>query len=58
MAEFQKELEELINRHSEENRSGTPDFILAGYIRLCLEAWHTTTRERDHWYRVQQISAH
>jgi len=34
---FKQELEHLINKHSMENRSNTPDFILADYLVRCLE---------------------
>ena len=47
---LQNELTELLNKHSAENVSDTPDFILARYIMDCLEAWSRATRERDHWY--------
>lgn len=33
---FEKELQTLINRHSKENESDTPDFILANYLKDCL----------------------
>lgn len=47
---FELALEGLINRHSVENESDTPDFILAGYLRGCLDAYNTTVRARDKWY--------
>jgi len=47
---FTKELESLINRHSQENDSDTPDFILAGFLRDCLSAWNRATKERERWY--------
>lgn len=39
MEEFQKELEQLINRHSVENGSNTPDYVLAQYLVACLAAY-------------------
>jgi hypothetical protein len=50
MDEFRKDLERLINRHSLENGSDTPDFILAEYLTKCLEAfdWCVTNREKWH----------
>ena len=48
--QFQLALESLINRHSIENESDTPDFILAQYLRGCLDVWDHTIRERDRWY--------
>lgn len=51
MAEsFEKELEGLINRHSQENASNTPDFILAQFLRSCLDAWNTGVQQRENWY--------
>ena len=48
--EFEKELEDLINRYSQENGSDTPDFILAKYLCACLEAFNVTTKRRTKWY--------
>lgn len=48
MEEFRKELETLINRHSLENGSDTPDFILAQYLTDCLEAFDRASRARAH----------
>lgn len=47
---FREELAALINRNSLENRSNTPDFILAEYLLGCLDAYDKATRERTHWY--------
>lgn len=51
MADFVIELEHLINRHSIENDSNTPDFILAMYIQNCLDAFAVATRQRDDWHK-------
>ena len=48
---FNKELEALINKHSMENLSDTPDFILAQFLRNCLDAYSEATIARDVWYR-------
>ena len=50
MEEFAKELEELINKHSIENFSNTPDFILADYLMNCLEAYHSIKIKNDNWH--------
>ena len=50
MSEFAKELEQLINRHSLENVSDTPDFILAEYMRMSLAAFNTAVQRRESWY--------
>jgi len=50
MADFRKELTELINRHSIENGSDTPDFIIADYLMGCLEVYEVACRSRDVHY--------
>ena len=47
---FRKEIETTINRHSRENCSDTPDFVLAEYLTDCLAAFDKATRERERWY--------
>lgn len=47
---FFAELEALINRHSMENESNTPDFILRNFIAKTLEAFNDATRYRDDWF--------
>lgn len=47
---FRWELEGLINAHSQENGSDTPDFILAQYLIECLNAFDKATRRRTKWY--------
>ena len=53
-AEFQDELTKLINRYSQENKSGTPDFILAQYIQNSLNAFNLAVNEREKWYGRKQ----
>lgn len=50
MVEFRKEIENLINSHSLENGSDTPDFILAEYLTDCLETFDKTIQKREKWY--------
>ena len=52
--EFQRELESLINRHSAENDSDTPDFILATYLARCLETFNDAVNSREVWYGRQK----
>jgi hypothetical protein len=52
---FQQDLENLINSHSLENYSDTPDFILAQFIVKCLEAWNDAVCTRDKWYDFQNM---
>ena len=51
--EFAVELKQLINRHSIENGSNTPDYILAEYLMSCLAAFEATTYLRERWYGGQ-----
>ena len=45
--DFQKELEDLINRHSMESDSNMPDFILASYLMHCLITYNETVNQRE-----------
>ena len=47
---FENELRELINRHSVENESNTPAFILVQYIDACLTVFATAVQQRETWY--------
>ena len=49
---FQAELAAVINKYSREGRSNTPDFILAGYLINCLEAYDAAMEWRGEWYGV------
>lgn len=53
-AELEIELANLLNKHSAENLSGTPDFILAGYLAGCLENWNHWTKQRSYWTGEEQ----
>jgi hypothetical protein len=48
--EFKKDLASLLNKYSFENRSNTPDFILAEYLFSCLEAFEKASYIRETWY--------
>ena len=45
-----KELEYLLNRTCRENRSNTPDFILASFLMQCLLAFESANNAREAWY--------
>jgi hypothetical protein len=47
---FEKDLERLINYHSMENGSDTPDFILAHFMRDSLLLFNSTVQKREKWY--------
>lgn len=44
------ELASVLNRHSAENGSNTPDFILAEYMLTCLAAFNIASLHREAWY--------
>lgn len=48
--DFEKELVRLLNRHSQENMSETPDYILATYLLGCFAAFNYAVRSREAWY--------
>ena len=50
---FTNELSALINKHSVENNSSTPDYMLAEYIRQCLVAFEMAVNSRDKWYGLR-----
>jgi hypothetical protein len=49
MLTFEKEIQSVINRHSAESPSGTPDFILAEYLNNCLKAYNEAVSKRAEW---------
>lgn len=50
MSDFRAELEALINKHSMENGSNTPDFILADFLRGTLANFDLAIKARERWY--------
>lgn len=55
-ASFLEELTKLVNKHSKENGSGTPDFILADYLVKCLDIFNQTLSNRAEW-RGERLDA-
>jgi len=53
MSNFQADLKELLNKHSKENDSNSPDFVLAGYLESVLEAYNQAVTKRDEWFGVR-----
>ena len=47
---LKKEIEGLLNKASRENNSDTPDYILAEYLLLCLDAFEGAVNAREEWY--------
>jgi hypothetical protein len=50
---FRTKLQALINEHSMECGSNTPDFILAKYLAKCLTNFDESVVARDTWYGKQ-----
>ena len=48
--DFKRELTELLNRHSREENSETPDFVLANYILRVLQAYEAAVVAREQWH--------
>ena len=53
--EFREDLEALINSHSRENGSNSPDWLLAEYLVGCLEVFDKAVRNRDQQYGIEGI---
>lgn len=47
---LKEELAALLNRHSRENASNTPDFILAEFMLTSLAAFEHASRQREEWF--------
>lgn len=45
--DLSRELQSLLNRHSIENESDTPDFILAEFMLNALNAYTTAVNQRE-----------
>ena len=52
MENFRNELEVLLNKHSMDNESNCPDFILADYLIDCLKSYNRATTRRDNWHDI------
>jgi len=50
MSDLEKDLRSVINRHSIENESNTPDLILVQYLIGCLAAFSQAIKQREDWY--------
>jgi len=47
---LEQEIASVLNRHSQENASNTPDFLLARFLLDCLGAFNRAVRDRESWY--------
>jgi len=50
MRSLREDLADVLNKHSAENGSDTPDFILGLYLTKCLNAFDEAVDEREKWY--------
>lgn len=50
MSDFRKELSQLLNKHSKENGSDTPDFVLAEFLHQSILAFDLAIDLRETWY--------
>ncbi len=48
--ELVRDIASVLNRHSVENLSDTPDFILAEYLVSCLMSFNAAVNDRAEWY--------
>jgi len=48
--DIRKDLAVVLNKHSMENGSDTPDFILAQYLTNCLRSFDVAMQFREKWY--------
>ncbi len=55
--EVEKEFASVINKHSLENASNTPDFILAKFLATCLCAYNTACQDNGKWHTKDVTSA-
>lgn len=55
--DFTRELTQLLNRYSAEAPSGTPDFILAAFMRNVLREFNEAVSARAEW-RGEAVGLH
>lgn len=53
--DFRKELAELINKHSQENNSNTPDFVLANFLIGSLAAFDIAVNQREYFFGREPV---
>ncbi len=51
---FRRELLDLINKHSKENASDTPDFALAAFLVDSLKAFDNAVNHRTAFYKTER----
>lgn len=55
--DFEQELRALLNTHSVESESSTPDYILALYLMACLAAFANAMQSRDAWFGYRPFAS-
>jgi len=50
---LEREITSVLNKHSVENESDTPDFILAEYLCGCLRLYNEAIKQRDYLERTK-----
>lgn len=50
MPTFEQELTKLLNKHSQETQSQTPDYILAKYLVGCLRSFEEAHSAKKEWF--------
>lgn len=48
--DLRDEIAHLLNKHSVEGYSDTPDFVLARYLMACLQAFESAVEAREEWH--------
>lgn len=48
---LRRELVSILNKHSRENYSDTPDYVLADYLIGCLKAFENGVNQRNEFYK-------
>jgi hypothetical protein len=54
-ATFESSLQTLINKFSLENESNTPDFVLAKFLRLCLDSFNEAANAKEKYHGTISI---
>lgn len=54
-SKFEQELIALLNRHSLENESNTPDYLLAQFILFTLDALNYIINARKVGYKIRRL---
>lgn len=56
-SEFQEQLRALLNRHSKESESNTPDWVLAEYLIKCLDGFNEAIKDRELYFERAEEKA-